>query len=144
MNRLAMTLTLAVALAAPAMAQTTGTTNMDILRQKVKATVSSGLEEEITLWTSSVAGEGELRVRNGSARLPQQPKRFGRKLPDAHEPIAAGEFIHLDQLQHTRSLRARVVSEQAGERELIVVVVLHPDHYARELPNAFYRAQKRS
>ena len=30
------------------------------LRQKVKATVSSGLEEEITLWTSSVAGEGEL------------------------------------------------------------------------------------
>ncbi len=30
------------------------------LRQKVKATVSSGLEEEITLWTSTVAGEGEL------------------------------------------------------------------------------------
>lgn len=29
------------------------------LRQQVKATVSSGLEEEITLWTSRVAGEGE-------------------------------------------------------------------------------------
>jgi hypothetical protein len=29
------------------------------LRTKVKATVSSGLEEEITLWTGRVAGEGE-------------------------------------------------------------------------------------
>lgn len=29
------------------------------LRSKVKATVSSGLEEEITLWTGRVAGEGE-------------------------------------------------------------------------------------
>jgi hypothetical protein len=37
MKRLAMTLTLAAVLAAPAMAQNTGTSNMDILRQKVKA-----------------------------------------------------------------------------------------------------------
>jgi len=29
------------------------------LRQKVEATVSAGLEEEITLWASQVAGEGE-------------------------------------------------------------------------------------
>jgi len=37
MNRLATAFTLAVVLAAPAMAQNTGTSNMDILRQKVKA-----------------------------------------------------------------------------------------------------------
>jgi len=37
MKQLAMTLTLAAVLAAPAMAQNTGTSNMDILRQKVKA-----------------------------------------------------------------------------------------------------------
>ena len=37
MNRFEMTLTLAVVLAAPVMAQNTGTSNMDILRQKVKA-----------------------------------------------------------------------------------------------------------
>ena len=39
MNRLAiaLTLTFAVVLAAPAMAQNTGTSNMDILRQKIKA-----------------------------------------------------------------------------------------------------------
>src|SRR5688572_1192183 len=37
MNRLATVIVLAVALAAPAMAQTTSTNNMEILRQKIKA-----------------------------------------------------------------------------------------------------------
>jgi Tryptophan halogenase len=46
------------------------------------------------------------------------------------EPIAAGKVVRQDQLQHSRPPGVRVMREQAGERKLIVVVVLHPDHHA--------------
>ena len=51
MNRLAiaLTLTLAVVLAAPAMAQNTGTSNMDILRQKIKADKKLVVAENLNL-----------------------------------------------------------------------------------------------
>jgi len=57
---------------------TTGTTRLQEvrleLRSKVKATVSSGLSEEITLWTGRVAGEGEFGGEKAMAfdgRLPE-------------------------------------------------------------------------
>lgn len=46
------------------------------LRQKVKATVSSGLEEEITLWTSRVAGEGEFGGERAMAFSGDLPARW--------------------------------------------------------------------
>ena len=51
MNRLAiaLTLTLAVVLAAPTMAQNTGTSNMDILRQKIKADKKLVVAENLNL-----------------------------------------------------------------------------------------------
>lgn len=49
------------------------------LRVKVKATVSSGCEEEITLWTGHVAGEGEF----GGA---EQAIAFEGTLPALHLP----------------------------------------------------------
>jgi len=49
MTRLATSLAIAAALAAPAMAQTTATTNMDILRQKIKADKKLVVAENLKL-----------------------------------------------------------------------------------------------
>jgi len=53
------------------------------LRQSVKATVSSGLHEEITLWTSVVAGEGEFGGERAMAFNGEVP---GRWLPTIRLP----------------------------------------------------------
>jgi Ni/Co efflux regulator RcnB len=49
MTRLVMTLVIAAGLAAPAMAQTTATTNMDILREKIKADKKLVVAENLAL-----------------------------------------------------------------------------------------------
>lgn len=46
------------------------------LRQKVEATVASGLSEEITLWTSVVAGEGEFGGERAMAFNGEVPARW--------------------------------------------------------------------
>jgi hypothetical protein len=53
------------------------------LRQRVEATVSSGLHEEITLWTSVVAGEGEFGGERAMAFNGDVP---GRWLPTVRLP----------------------------------------------------------
>jgi hypothetical protein len=58
----------------------TGTTRLQEvrleLRSKVKATVSSGLSEEITLWTGRVAGEGEFGGEKAMAFDGRLPARW--------------------------------------------------------------------
>ena len=46
------------------------------LRQQIRATVSSGLKEEITLWTSVVAGEGEFGGEKAMAFNGELPARW--------------------------------------------------------------------
>ncbi len=66
------------------------------LRQKVQATVSSGLHEEITLWSSVVAGEGEFggeraMAFNGelpASRLPTIRLPHGRADAEFHVILA--------------------------------------------------------
>ena len=53
------------------------------LRSKVEATVSSGLKEEITLWTGRVAGEGEF---GGDTALPFEGLLAGGWLPTIRLP----------------------------------------------------------
>ena len=53
------------------------------LRSKVEATVSSGLKEEITLWTGRVAGEGEF---GGDTALPFEGLLTGGWLPTIRLP----------------------------------------------------------
>jgi hypothetical protein len=59
---------------------TTGTTRLQEvrleLRSKVKATVASGLSEEITLWTGRVAGEGEFGGEKAMAFAGRLPARW--------------------------------------------------------------------
>jgi hypothetical protein len=67
---------------------TTGATRLQEvrleLRAKVKATVSSGLSEEITLWTGRVAGEGEFG--GGQKAMPFDGRLPARWLPTIRLP----------------------------------------------------------
>jgi hypothetical protein len=66
---------------------TTGSTKLQEvrleLRQRVKATVASGLTESITLWTATVAGEGEFGGERAMAFNGQLPAQW---LPTSRLP----------------------------------------------------------
>ena len=76
------------------------------------------------------SAEASCSASTGSRRCPEKAQRLRRQLPEPDEPRGAGEIVRADELEPRRSAVLGEPCETAQQRELIVAIVLEPQHDA--------------